>query len=49
VLSGLFALMVAGIGVGYAYRVRLGGIVAPLKAGVASLAQRLPGRRQKSA
>ncbi|EUC15829.1 UNVERIFIED_ORG: type III secretion system YscJ/HrcJ family lipoprotein [Burkholderia sp. CF145] len=49
VLNGLFALLVAGIGVAYAYRARLGGIVAPLKASLVSLAQRLPGRRQKSA
>ncbi|GJH00556.1 type III secretion system inner membrane ring lipoprotein SctJ [Paraburkholderia terrae] len=49
VLSGLFALMVAGVGMGYVFRARLGGIVAPVRASVASLAQRLPGRRQKSA
>jgi type III secretion protein J len=34
---------------GYVFRARLGGIVAPVRASVASLAQRLPGRRQKSA
>ncbi|AMV47929.1 type III secretion system inner membrane ring lipoprotein SctJ [Paraburkholderia caribensis] len=49
VLSGLFALMVAGIGAGYVFRARLGGIVAPLRASLASLVQRLPRRRQKSA
>ncbi|MBN3751827.1 EscJ/YscJ/HrcJ family type III secretion inner membrane ring protein [Paraburkholderia sp. Tr-20389] len=49
VLSGLLALIVAGGAAGYAFRVRLGGLIAPLKASFGSLAQRLPGRRQKSA
>ena len=49
VLSGLLALIVAGAGVGYVLRARLGAFVTPMKASLATLAQRLPGRRQKSA
>jgi type III secretion protein J len=49
VLGGLFALLVAGGAIGYAMRARLGGLLAPWKTRLAALAQRLPGRRQKSA
>jgi type III secretion protein J len=49
VLSGLFALIVAAGAVGYAFRARLGAPLASLRASIGALAERLPGRRQKSA
>jgi type III secretion protein J len=48
VLNGLFALIVAAGAAGYVFRARLGGLIAPLKASLGVLAQRLPRRGQKS-
>lgn len=48
VLWGLFALVLAGLVVGFVFRSRVREMAAPFSARFATLAQRLPGRRQRS-